>query len=317
MLVPIAQMAKGIFRLGPFDTGHASAATAPFLVVGKDKAAVIEPGEDGLVPGTLEGIKAIEVDVNRIAYVLGTHIHMHHIQGASLLLKSLPNAKFVGHPRGVPHVIEPSRLIQSTIAAWGEKCYGKFDPIPAERTMAVDDGQVLDLGGRQLEIIYTPGHAPHHICIFDTLTRGMFSGDIISLSIPGKDRGHCDILPPLFDVAKSIESIRRVRAYKPTMLLSHRSGGACFEPEDTLRWAEEDILAIERICRTGMQAGISYKEINRRVQDYQMAVGDRVTDPVEQEAFTSGSIFGMLNYLHREDPNLPMPADASQRLRRA
>ncbi len=315
MVIPITQVAKGIFRVGPLDTGHASAPTTPYIVVGSQRTAIVEPGEDGQAPGLLEAVKLCDLPLSHVAYIVPTHIHMHHIQGAPLLLKQLPQAKFVVHPRGAPHVIEPARLVQSTIEAWGDKCYGTFSAIPKEKVMTVEDGQVLDLGDTGLEFIYAPGHAPHHMGVFDRRTRALFMGDTVSLGGPARERGYHDIRPPLFDVDKFIQTGRRFMALKPSMLLSFALNGASLAPDKTLKWAEEDILAIERICRDGMKRKMSFKEIVRQVEDFEDSLGSRTRDQRRSgPEFNSGGLYGMLAYIHRKDPSLEIPADATQRM---
>ncbi|MBI4336254.1 MAG: MBL fold metallo-hydrolase [Chloroflexi bacterium] len=313
MAIPVTEVAKGILRIGPLESAHSertshwSALTSPYLVVGKERAALVEPGEDVQVPGTVEAIKTCGVGLDRVAYVWASHIHLHHIQALPTLLPHFPNAKFVVHPRGAPHVIEPTRLVQSTLEVWGDKCYGPFSPIPRERVMPVDDGQVLDLGGKELEIIHAPGHAPHHMGLLDRQTRALFFGDTSRLDTPGYERGYHDIRPPLFDVEKFVASIHRFQSLRPSIILTFTYGGVSHSPENTLRWALEDHLAIERICLEGLREKQTFREIWRRVGEYETRVGGGHV-AAEPEA-GSGQVLGMVNYLKRKYPDLEMPGD--------
>ncbi len=315
MLVPIAQVAPGIFRIGPVDHGRPSNPTSPYLVVGRERAAVLEPGEDGLVPAVVQAIRECDLELDSFTYIMPTHIHLHHIQGVPLLLNHLTKAKVLVHPRGAPHLIEPTRLVRESIEAWGDKCYGPFPPIPREKVMVVEDGQVIDLGGRELEIIYTPGHSAHHLSFFDRQTRALFSGDMVALHTPGNDRGHHDIRPPLFDVEKWLQSLHRLQALKPSLIITHREGGVVFAPQNTLKWAEEDMMAIERICREGMKAKMSFRDMARSVQEYGRRVGALPRRESDDPAFSSGGLSGLIAYIRRKDPSLEFPADFTQMMR--
>ena len=266
-MIPVREAAKGIFQIGPLGTNRATAATGPYLVVGNDRAMVLEPGEDGQVPGLIEGIKQCGVDLDRVAYVWASHIHLHHIQGVPELLKRLPRAKFLVHPRGAPHVTDPTRLIESTIQVWGDRCYGPMAPVPADRVMAVTDGQLLALGGRELEIVYAPGHAPHHMGLFDRLTKALFPGDLDtgvgSFGGPGGNPS------TIFDVDKHVECIRRYQALNPSMLLTFGRQENFTNAQEMLENIATSLLAISRICEVAMRHNLNIAEIDRRVAQFQ------------------------------------------------
>jgi glyoxylase-like metal-dependent hydrolase (beta-lactamase superfamily II) len=60
----------------------------------------------------------------------------------------------------------------------------EFDPrdwriVPTAPTQLLRDGDVLDLGGRKLHVIHTPGHTVDGICLFDDASGALFGGDTI------------------------------------------------------------------------------------------------------------------------------------------
>ncbi|MBI3931525.1 MAG: MBL fold metallo-hydrolase [Chloroflexi bacterium] len=320
-MIPITEVVKGIFKIGPLDTKNNGATpwTAPFLVVGDERAAILEPGETGQAAELLRAIGGSEeghlnMDLNRIAYLIPTHIHLHHIAGANRLLEKCPNAKVVVHQRGAPHLMEPTRLNESTLQVWGaESGCPQIDPIPEDRIIAAAGGEVLDLGGRELEIIETIGHAPHHQCIFERRTKTLFTGDAAGAFFagPGKERTRPDILPPLFDVDKAVDSLHRLRALKAERILVFGYNGASYSPDKTLQWSEEDVRAIEDIVLNGMKQKLSSREIGQQINEYYRSQG-----LVRQEAAyggrtetmaASGPPFGMVAYLKRKYPDLEMP----------
>jgi len=314
-MIPIVEVAKGIFRIGPLDTKSRTPETSPFLVLGQ-RAAILEPGESGQAPDLLKAMEQLGVDLDRIDYLIASHIHLHHIAGVNVLLKEIPQVKMVVHQRGIPHLMEPTRLNASTTEVWGEGC-PQISPVPQSRIWGVAGGEVIDLGGRELEIIETQGHAPHHISIFDRLTKALFPGDATGVFFggPGTERTHPDILPPRFELDKAVDSLRRLRALKPSVLFGFGYNGTSFSPDKTLQWSEEDIRAVESICREGMEQKTSSQEIGRKVEEYYESVGVPKATPGGSTGSQSrgginamgGGPFGMYAYIRKQNPSLEMP----------
>jgi glyoxylase-like metal-dependent hydrolase (beta-lactamase superfamily II) len=77
-------------------------------------------------------------------------------------------------------------LIAGATAVYGEASfktlYGELLPVPAQRVLEAEDGLILELGQRRLHCLDTPGHARHHICVYDEQSRGIFTGDTFGLS---------------------------------------------------------------------------------------------------------------------------------------
>ena len=306
-MIPITEVAKGVFRIGPLDThnGGATPETSPYLVVGDKQAAIVEPGEGGQVPALLDGIREIGVGTGRIAHIISSHIHLHHIAGINHLLQAIPQAKFTIHHRGVPHVMDPTRLNASTLQVWGQQSgCPQITSVPEDRIWGVTGGEVLDLGGRELEIIETTGHAPHHISIFDRLNKAIFPGDAVGVLQIGKERARPDILPPLFELDIATASLQRLRALKPSVLFLFGYGGVSHSPDQTMQWSEDDIHAVERIVREGMQQKTSSQEIGTKVHEYYTEVG--IAIPGEDGAEREAPI-GMCAYVKRKHPELEMP----------
>lgn len=321
-LGPITEVADGIFRIGPLENYSRTPNTSPFLVVGEERAAIMEPGEGGQVPELLDGIKEIGVSLDRIAYIIPTHIHLHHCAAVNELLKQLPQATMVAHERAVPHLVEPTRLNEGTFAVWGEGC-PQLSPVPRDRILSVAGGEVLDLGGRELEIVDAGGHAPHMFVVFDRRTKTLFAGDVVGVLHLGMKRGRPDILPPLFNVERHIESVHRVRALKAERLLIFGWNGGSQSAEHVdklLQWQEEDVRAVERICLEGMKKGTSSAEIGQKVSEYYESVGAVIPHfkmPEERKEeekegrrgsqMAAGAPFGMVAYLMKKYPDLKRP----------
>src|SRR5690606_20245617 len=134
----------------------------------------------------MEALQARGLAAEDVAYVCVTHVHLDHAGGAGALMHRLPCARLVVHPRGARHMADPSRLVASARAVYGEvefaRIYGDIRAVDAARIVEAPDGLVLELNSRPLRFLDTPGHARHHYCIFDEVSRSFFTGDTFGLS---------------------------------------------------------------------------------------------------------------------------------------
>ncbi|MDP2788171.1 MAG: MBL fold metallo-hydrolase [Pseudomonadota bacterium] len=159
---------------------------AVHLIVERGRAAIIDTGTNSAVPHVLAALADLGIAPDAVDYVIVTHVHLDHAGAAGAFLAACPNARLVVHPRGARHLIDPIKLVQGSIAVYGEATfralYGEIVPAPVERVIEADDGFVLDFNGRRLEFIDTPGHARHHFCIHDRASNSLFTGDTFGIS---------------------------------------------------------------------------------------------------------------------------------------
>ena len=209
--------------------GHA----AVHIIQDAGRAAFVDVGSNDSVPRLLAALETLGIAREAVDYVFLTHVHLDHAGGAGRLVQELPNARAVLHPRGAPHMIEPDKLVAGVKVVYGEerfqKLYGDLVPIPAERVQVVQDGQRYRLGGRELELIHTPGHALHHYAIVDAAHRCIFPGDTFGISYREMDSARGAFIfpttsPSQFDPDQLVASIDRLTAYAPeAMYLMHFS----------------------------------------------------------------------------------------------
>ncbi len=170
------------YNISCMDTGFIRPQFAGAYLIQQDSAAaIIETGTSYSVPGLLEIINYKGISLEEVLYVIPTHVHLDHAGGAGHLMQALPNARLVVHPHGAKHMIDPGRLWHGASAVYGEdnmhRMYGELLPVAEERVIVADDGFELDLNGRKLMFMDSPGHARHHFSIYDEMSRGFFSGD--------------------------------------------------------------------------------------------------------------------------------------------
>jgi glyoxylase-like metal-dependent hydrolase (beta-lactamase superfamily II) len=204
---------------------------AAYLVVENGRGAFIDCGTNFAVPRMLAALDEAGISAAEVDWLILTHVHLDHAGGAGELIARLPNAQLVVHPRGARHMIDPSVLWAGASAVYGEavmeQTYGRLRPIPADRVIEAPDGHVVELAGRPLRCIDTPGHARHHLTVYDERANACFTGDVFGLSYRDFDTANGPFILPTtspvqFDPPALHASIERLLALQPdAMYLTH------------------------------------------------------------------------------------------------
>jgi glyoxylase-like metal-dependent hydrolase (beta-lactamase superfamily II) len=204
---------------------------ASHLVVDGGRAAVVDTGTTKSLPNLLGALEAKGIARDAVDWVLTTHVHLDHAGGAGALMRELPKARCAIHPRGARHLVEPSKLVAGSIAVYGEEryhaIYGELVPVDESRVFVAEDGAQIRLGGRELELIHTPGHALHHYCIVDRAHELIFSGDTFGISyrdfdVDGREFIFPTTTPVHFDPEALCKSVDRLMSYAPrSIFLTH------------------------------------------------------------------------------------------------
>jgi glyoxylase-like metal-dependent hydrolase (beta-lactamase superfamily II) len=204
---------------------------AAYLIVENGRGAFIDCGTNHSVPRMLAALDNAGLQPEHVDWLILTHVHLDHAGGAGELMSKLPNAHLVAHPRGARHMVDPSMLWAGASAVYGEQTmereYGRLRPVPAERVIESADGYVVDLPGRPLLCLETPGHAKHHQAIYDARARVCFTGDTFGLSYRELDTAAGPFILPTttpvqFDPGALHASINRLLLLEPeAMYLTH------------------------------------------------------------------------------------------------
>lgn len=214
------------------DTGFVrSRFDAAYLIVENGRGAFVDCGTNHSMPRLLAALGDAGLVPADVDWLILTHVHLDHAGGAGELLARLPNAKLVVHPRGARHMIDPSQLWAGASAVYGEQLmessYGRLRPVPAERVVEANDGHGVDLAGRVLRCLDTPGHAKHHLTVHDAHSNTCFTGDVFGLSYREFDTANGPFVLPTttpvqFDPEALHVSIHRLVALQPAaMYLTH------------------------------------------------------------------------------------------------
>ncbi|MFC4526594.1 MBL fold metallo-hydrolase [Dyella halodurans] len=204
---------------------------AAYLMVEHGRGAFIDCGTNHGVPRMLNALQDAGLAPADVDWLILTHVHLDHAGGAGELMARLPAAKVLVHPRGARHMVDPSQLWAGASAVYGESVmestYGRLRPIPADRVVEAPAGHVVELAGRKLLCLDTPGHARHHLCVYDEQANACFTGDTFGLSYREFDTAKGPFVLPTtspvqFDPDALHASLRRLVALKPeAMYLTH------------------------------------------------------------------------------------------------
>lgn len=203
---------------------------AAFLLCENGRGIFVENNTAHSLPHLLRELELQKLSAENVDYLIVTHAHLDHAGGTSALLAHCKNAKVIGHPKAIKTLANPERLVQSAKKVYGEKAfkdlYGDLQAIPQSQLESVNDGHTLKWQNRTFTFFYTLGHASHHLCIFDSKSRGVFTGDSFGLCYPELQKDSVFCLPstsPIdYDPTEAIASVQKVISFQPKKLfLTH------------------------------------------------------------------------------------------------
>jgi glyoxylase-like metal-dependent hydrolase (beta-lactamase superfamily II) len=259
---------------------HRPQMAACYLIGADGHCAFVESGTSLSVPGLLQALQALGIERGAVDYVVPTHVHLDHAGGAGALLRELPNARLVIHPRGARHMIDPSQLIAGATAVYGSEVmratYGEILPVPESRVVVADVASDRDfelmLGARRLQFIDAPGHARHHCAIWDEVSRGWFTGDVFGLVYREFDTADGNYLIPTtspvqFDPGAWNATLDRLLERAPAHVYLTHYGRVDAVPALAAD-LREGLVAYQRIARAQVDAPGRHARIRAALMDY-------------------------------------------------
>jgi glyoxylase-like metal-dependent hydrolase (beta-lactamase superfamily II) len=249
---------------------------AAHIVTSGSRAAIVDTGPNTAVPLILAALGELGVEPDAVDFLFLTHVHLDHAGGAGALMRALPRATAIVHPRGATHMIDPGRLIEGTRAVYGEELYaqlyGEILPISQERLAIAQDGQRYGLAGREFECVHTPGHALHHQAIVDHGATTIFTGDTFGISYREFDSANGPWIMPTttptqFDPGQLKASIVRLMQFRPRRLyLTHYS-----EVGDCARLANDMYEAVDVFVRIARASGLDTRRMQYELRAWALA----------------------------------------------
>jgi len=222
--------------------------------------ALVDPGPASTLAALRKGLAARGVSVADLDALLLTHIHLDHGGASGSLVRENPRLVVYVHPLGAPHMVDPAKLLASAARLWPDtlhQLFGETLPVPAQNLRTLAGGETLTLGARKISVLYTPGHASHHVSYFDDAEGVAFVGDTTGIRIENGPYILPATPPPDIDLGIWDASLDAILARRPARLfLTHfgyaedPAGHITEFRERVHRWAE-----VAREClQTGAQA---------------------------------------------------------------
>jgi glyoxylase-like metal-dependent hydrolase (beta-lactamase superfamily II) len=177
---------------------------------------IVDPGPASCVDTLIDRLGPAEPRV-----LLLTHIHLDHAGAAGVLCRRYPKLQVYVHERGAPHLIDPSKLLESAGRLYGDdmwEVWGEVAPVPEQRIHALGGGETVE----GFRVAYTPGHAWHHVCYLHLDSGDAYVGDMAGVRIPPYDHTIAPTPPPDIDVEAWLDSLHAIASWNPQSLcLTH------------------------------------------------------------------------------------------------
>ncbi|MBA3276101.1 MAG: MBL fold metallo-hydrolase [Chloroflexia bacterium] len=267
-----------VIDLGFLDTDRVIAAC---LIDAGSELALIETGPSTCLENLERGVAAAGYDLRDVNRIIVTHIHLDHSGAAGVIARKYPDVRVSAHPVGAPHLIEPERLARSAARIYGDdmnRLWGEIAGVPEDQVDLLQDGETLAVGNRPLRIAFTPGHASHHVVVFDERSGTLFAGDTGGVRMPGSEYVAAPIPPPEFDPDAWEASIATMRAFEPDRIALTHFGVY----EDPMWHLDQVMPRVRELVAMGEAAGDEIADITamtRRFDAFQREkLGDAATD---------------------------------------
>ena len=303
----LCEVAENIYLIDT-EEGSIPRLTAAYLV-NEGRKALIDAGCPNSASTILKGIQRLGVDPKEVSYIIITHIHLDHAGGAGTLVKEMPYAKVLVHPRGAKHLTDPTKLISSAMQVLSPEemeRYGLMNPVNPENVEVVDDNAVIELSSQQrLKVVYTPGHAHHHLSLYEERNKGLFAGDAIGEYVAEVEFLFVDTPPPSFDLTLALESIEKVTQL-PLEILYFGHFGVSRKVEEILRVAQDKLKTWGEVIRQAMKnsAGDPVETLKEFVYaELEPIRGDGARHNI-WAAWATESVAGYVDYFKRTQGNL-------------
>lgn len=187
---------------------------------------LVECGPAACFETLATGLCAEGISPGDITDIILTHIHLDHAGAAGHFAQL--GARIHVHPLGTKHLIDPTKLLDSSRRVHGDKYdqwYGDLLAIPPAQIREWQDGESGEIAGLHWTAHHTSGHARHHIA-WQTGDE-LFTGDVGAMVIPHSDCISVPTPPPEFDPPAWRDSLARLRALSPEPARVWCTHGGC------------------------------------------------------------------------------------------
>ncbi len=263
---------------------------AAYLLPEEDGWTLIETGPSTCREALLAAVDRAGVAPSEVRHVFVTHIHLDHAGGMGAVVEAFPRATFFAHELGVPHLVDPTRLIASARRAWGaaaDPLWGTIRPVPEPRIMPLRGGERFPLRGGELSVLATPGHAKHHLAFFDSGIRGVFTGDGAGVRLERSSHLRPAVPPPDLDLDQLFSSLEAMRRTDPRLVLFSHFGPSPDGAADLTRYRTV-VEEWRDVALAAARARADAEFVAARLKAFDESGAGRDVPPNDRESLVSG-----------------------------
>jgi len=240
----------------------------------------------------------MKMNMERVDYILLTHIHIDHAGGLAEFLEHFPMARVVCHDKGIRHLVDPSKLWEGSQKALGEiaEAFGPLQPVKEEKCIPHTQAHI-----KNLVVIETPGHAPHHLSF--SYSGNLFAGEAGGNYFSVQDTDYLrPATPPRFFLKDFLESVDKLIALGDQRICYAHFGDAP-NSRQMLKRFRAQVLRWKEIIQKEMSAGSS--DLTMRCMDSLLEKDPdleafKLMDPDTQKRerfFMANSVRGYMGFL--------------------
>jgi glyoxylase-like metal-dependent hydrolase (beta-lactamase superfamily II) len=268
--------------------------------------AILDPGPASTLEALRAQLQLRGLSVADLDAILLTHIHLDHAGASGTLLGENPNLRVFVHSKGAAHLADPSKLLASAGRLWGDdlqRLFGETLAVPQENIQILDGEETVSVGTRKIEVIYTPGHASHHVTYFDEQEGVAFAGDTAGIRIANGPYIMPATPPPDIDLAMWEQSFAAILDRQPSKLFVTHFGYAgnpakhIADFRERLHlWAEITERAMQSSSDIAVALQFFLEQTQTEMREY-LSEAD-----AEQHAFTAGlplSFLGLARHIRK------------------
>jgi len=200
---------------------------------GSGGVAIVDPGPTSTLPVLRRNLADSGISMADVTTILLTHIHLDHAGATGTLVRENPKLRVYVHEIGAPHMADPAKLVASATRLYGDamdRLWGEIAPVPPAALTTLNGGERLDVGGRTLDVAYTPGHASHHVSYLSADSGVAFVGDTAGVRVVPGGFVLPPTPPPDIDLEAWAKSVTALEGWHAETLLITHYGAASPTP---------------------------------------------------------------------------------------
>ena len=204
----------------------------PVLVWGGGHLVLIDAGFPGQTEAIIQAIVDAGFRAEDLTEIILTHQDIDHVGCVLDLLKYALTAKVLAHEKEAPYIdgretpIKLATMLKNYDSlpddrkAWCDKLKVEFANLQIPISQTLTDGELLPICGG-IEVVYTPGHTPGHICLFLRDSRIMVGGDAVNIAdgqLTGPNPQNT------YDMELGFQSFEKIKSFNPSGVVSYHCG---------------------------------------------------------------------------------------------